>query len=176
MRPLISKIFPHLGWSHHRRSSKNYGNSSSEGAHTHYTANGNLTDNRKTSNADSERTFVNTSHVLHTEDLALKRINSEGDFSDGVYGLEDLKMKQDLEASRSSGESARGHHKPPQVAPPIPPMDKSARLLGLEPTIKTEIKASTPEPADTASRVPDHGITVHRDVVIRGLSDRSEQK
>ncbi|KAJ9143989.1 Integral membrane protein [Coniochaeta hoffmannii] len=143
LRPLISRLFPHL-----------------------------VTDNRKPSNVDSERTFVNTSNVLHTEDLELQRINSEGDFSDGVFGLEDLKLKRDLESNRPSHESARGHHTGPRVAPPVPQPDKSARLLGLEPSIKTEIKASTPKPPEAASRVPDHGIAVHRDVVIRGLSDQ----
>ncbi len=109
--------------------------------------------------------------MLHTEDLELQRINSEGDFSDGVLGLEDLKMKQDLESNRPSAESARRNNTGPKLAPPIPSADKGARVLGLQPSVRTEIKASTPEPPETASRVPDHGIAVHRDVLIRGVSD-----
>jgi hypothetical protein len=109
--------------------------------------------------------------VLHTEDLELQRIDSKGDFSDAALGLEDSKMKQDLESNRPSAESAGRNNAAPKLAPPIPLADKSARVLGLQPTVRTEIKASTPEPPDTSSRVPDHGIAVHRDVLIRGVSD-----
>ncbi|OIW28146.1 hypothetical protein CONLIGDRAFT_716508 [Coniochaeta ligniaria NRRL 30616] len=173
LRPLVSRLFPHLGWSHHRRSSKSYHQDSSghDGTNAYKTATGTVADNRKPSNVDSERTFVNTSNVLHTEDLELQRINSDGDFSDGVLGLEDLKMKQDLESNRPSADSARGSSRGPKLAPPIPAADKGARVLGLQPTVRTEIKASTHEPPETASRVPDHGIAVHRDVLIRAVSD-----
>ncbi|KAB5578149.1 hypothetical protein GE09DRAFT_1088676 [Coniochaeta sp. 2T2.1] len=183
LRPLISKIFPHLGWTHHhKRTSESYEHSSSghDGTNAYQTAIATINDghahahdDRKPSNVDSERTYVNPSTVLHTEDLELQRINSEGDFSDGVFGLEDLKLKHDLESNRPSAESARTG---PKLAPPIPAPDKGARVLGLQPSVRTEIKASTPEPPEAeGSRVPDHGIAVHRDVVIRGLSDQSTQ-
>ncbi|KAB5584948.1 hypothetical protein GE09DRAFT_1048168 [Coniochaeta sp. 2T2.1] len=185
LRPLISKVFPHLGWTHHhKRTSESYENNSAghDGTNAYQTAIATINDDhahahshddRKPSNVDSERTYVNPSTVLHTEDLELQRINSEGDFSDGVFGLEDLKLKHDLESNRPSVESA---HTGPKLAPPIPPSDKGARVLGLQPSVRTEIKASTPEPPEAeGSRVPDHGIAVHRDVVVRGLSDQSTQ-
>jgi hypothetical protein len=51
-------------------------------------------------------------------------------------------MKQDLESNRHSADSARGNRAGPRLAPPISPADKSSRLLGLEPSVKIEIKAS----------------------------------
>jgi hypothetical protein len=101
---------------------------------------------------------------MHTEDLELQRVDSEGDFSDQVFGLEDSKRK--LESEKHSAETARSSQGAPRRAPVIPPAKGHTQMLGLQPSVTTEIKASTPEPPEKSSGVPDHGITVHRDVVI----------
>jgi hypothetical protein len=168
LRPLISKLMPNLMWSGYRKNSKGYqqhssGNHGSD-SNTYQHGNSIATDHRNPSHSSSERTFVNTSDVLHTEDLELQRASSEGDFSDHVFGLEDSKRR--LESERYSAETLRGSRGAPRPAPVIAPA-KATRMLGLQPSVTTEIKASTPEPPESsARRVPDHGITVHRDVVI----------
>lgn len=90
--------------------------------------------------------------VLHVEDLELQRIDDDTDLA-----------SLDGPGSASYGMTPRSSHQGLR-----PARTKGAEVLRLEPSVKTEIKASTPEPGPPFSRVsvPDHRIAVQRDVVI----------
>lgn len=168
---MVSKLLPNIGISTHRKASKGYQQQGSgrDGSKPQSQHKGDMimTDGRKGSNTDSERTMTRTSDVMHTEDLELQRVDSDGDFSDGVFGLKDSKRL--IGTDKPSAETLRSIHSvAPKRAPPVPPLPPAKGrngLLGLQPSVQTEIKASTPEPPQ-AARVPNHGITVSRDVVI----------
>lgn len=168
LRPLVSRFMPGHGWSTHRKSShsKDYyehSPSGHEGSHAYRQSHD--VESHDPASHSSGLKFPDRQGVLHTQDLELQRVDSGADLSGQFAALEGTRRSH--ETGKYSAETGRSSLGAPPKRAPVIPSAKASALLGLQPSasVKTQIKATTPEP-EPSSRLPNHGVSVRRDVVI----------